>query len=87
MIAEKFYVYILQSKKDYSFYVGQTDDLEVRVARHNDGGSKYTSSKKPWELVYFETYGTRVLAMKREKEIKLKKSRIYIENLVSRKLF
>jgi hypothetical protein len=51
MIEEKFFVYILQSMKDFSFYIGQTGDLDVRMSRHTEGMSKYTSSKRPWRLV------------------------------------
>jgi putative endonuclease len=83
MNAEKFFVYILQSRKDFSFYIGQTNDLDVRVSKHNDGLSKYTSSKLPWVLVYFEKLETRSDALKREREIKSKKSRKYIEALIS----
>ena len=76
---QKFYVFILQSLKDFSFYVGQCDDLDRRTSKHFDGISKYTSGKRPMRLVYFETYNSRVEAIKREKEIKNKKSRQYIE--------
>jgi putative endonuclease len=86
MIIEKFFVYILQSKKDFSFYIGQTNDLDVRISKDNDGFSKYTSSKIPWCLVYFEMYHTRTEALKQEKEIKSKKSRKYIEVLISKRL-
>ncbi len=86
MKAEKFFVYIVQSKKDFSFYIGQTNDLDARLSKHNDGFGKYSSSKMPWRLVYFEMFETRTAAIKREKEIKLKKSRKYIEVLVSKKL-
>jgi putative endonuclease len=82
---EKFFVYILQSKKDFSFYIGQTNDLDARLSKHNDGFSKYSSSKIPWRLVYFEKFATRTEAIKREKEIKSKKSRKYIGVLISKK--
>jgi putative endonuclease len=82
---EKFFVYILQSKKDFSFYIGQTNDLDARLSKHNDGLSKYSSSKMPWRLVYFEMFETRTEAIKRENEIKSKKSRKYIEVLISKK--
>jgi putative endonuclease len=82
---EKFFVYILQSKKDFSFYIGQTNDLDARLCKHNDGLSKYSSSKIPWRLVYFEMFETRTEAIKREKGIKSKKSRKYIEVLISKK--
>ncbi len=79
---QNYYVYILQSMKDFSFYVGQCDDLDRRMSKHFDGLSKYTGSKRPWRLVYFEKVKTRSIALKREKEIKLKKSRLYIESLI-----
>ncbi len=85
MNTEKFFVYIIQSKKDFSFYIGQTSDLDSRLNKHNEGLSKYTSSKIPWKLVYFEMYSTRAEAIKREQEIKLKKSKKYLEYLISSK--
>ena len=83
MTPERFYVYILQSLKDFSFYVGQCDDLDYRMSKHFDGMSKYTSSKRPLRLVYFEVFKTRTEALKREKEIKKMKSKKYIVRLLS----
>ena len=68
MVKEIFYVYILQSKKDFSFYVGECDDLDRRMSKHFDGLSKYSASKRPLKLKYFETFLTRTEAIKREKE-------------------
>ena len=78
-----FFVYILQSQKDFSYYVGQCDDLDKRMSKHFDGMSKYTASKRPLRLKYFEVMPDRSAALKREKEIKNKKSRIYLESLIS----
>lgn len=83
MTSQRFYVYILQSLKDFSFYVGQCDDLDYRMSKHFDGMSKYTSSKRPLRLVYFEVFKTRTEALKREKEIKKMKSKKYIVRLLS----
>ncbi len=80
--ASKYYVYILQSRKDHSFYVGQCDDLDRRMSKHFDGMSKYTSAKWPLRLVYFEVYDSRAQSIKREKYIKKMKSRKYIEGLI-----
>jgi putative endonuclease len=77
-----FFVCILQSKKDFSFYVGQCGNLDSRMSKHYDGMSKYTSGKRPWKLVYFELYKTRSEAIKREIQIKSKKSKIYINALI-----
>lgn len=65
-----FYVYLLRCKDD-SLYCGYTSDLKKRVETHNKGmGGKYTRSHRPVELVYFEKYKTRILALRREYEIK-----------------
>ena len=52
------------------------------MSKHFDGMSKYTASKRPLRLIYFEVFRTRTEALKREKEIKKMKSRKYIESLV-----
>ncbi|MCC6289715.1 MAG: GIY-YIG nuclease family protein [Chitinophagaceae bacterium] len=80
---ERFYVYILQSMKDFSFYIGQCSDLDKRMSKHTDGLSKYTATKRPWKLVYFELYKTRTEAITREKYIKAMKSKKYIIDLVT----
>ena len=54
-----------------SLYTGYTVNLERRLNQHNAGrGSKYTRSRRPVELAYYETFETRSLALKREIEIK-----------------
>ncbi|MFX1487407.1 MAG: GIY-YIG nuclease family protein [Promethearchaeota archaeon] len=77
-----FYIYIIQSEKDGSYYIGSTRDLHDRLERHNQGRSKYTKPKLPWKLIYHEKHTDRSTAMKKEKEIKNRKSRHYIEHLV-----
>jgi putative endonuclease len=77
-----YYVYVLRSEKDGSFYVGHTSDLEERIQRHNHGKSLYTKAKAPWKLIYQELFTTRSEAMQREREIKGKKNRAYIDYLV-----
>ena len=83
MSIDIFYVYILRSLKEGSFYIGQCDDLDRRMSKHFDGMSRYTSSKRPLVLVYFERMISRKDALIREKEIKKKKSRKYIEYLIA----
>jgi putative endonuclease len=77
-----YFVNILQSEKDGSFYVGQTDDLDIRVSKHNQGLSRYTSTKRLLKLVYFEVYPSRSEAVRRESQIKKQKSRTYIWQLI-----
>jgi putative endonuclease len=77
-----YFVYILRSIKDGSYYIGSTQDLSSRLERHNQGRSKYTNANRPWEVIYSEKHSNRSAAMKREREIKKRKSREYIERLV-----
>ena len=79
-----YHVYILQSATDGSYYVGSTQDLDARVQRHNEGRSKYTKTKRPWELVHTEEFSSRSEAVRRENQIKARKSRKDIEGLVER---
>jgi putative endonuclease len=65
-----FFVYILESLKDGSYYKGYTENIEKRVEEHNLGKSKYTSSKTPWKLVYLREYASKTEALKEEKRLK-----------------
>lgn len=78
-----FFVYILFSNSLDKFYVGHTQNLTDRIYRHNNSGSKSTKSASDWKLVYSEQFSNRSAAYKREMEIKKKKSRKYIQNLIS----
>ncbi len=79
-----FWVYILESKQNHQYYVGQTDDLIDRLSKHNKGEVNSTKPFIPWELIHKEEYKTRSEAVRREREIKARKSRKYIESLFSR---
>ncbi len=64
------YTYIVKCA-DGSLYCGWTNHLQERVAAHNSGrGAKYTKSRRPVELVYYEEFGTKEEAMRREVQIK-----------------
>lgn len=66
----KNYVYIL-SCADGTFYTGWTTHLEERVNTHNQGkGSKYTRSRRPVKLLYWEEYSDKGEALRREAAIK-----------------
>lgn len=64
------YTYIVKCR-DNTYYTGWTKDLDRRMKAHNSGtGAKYTRSRRPVRLVYYEAYGTKEEAMRREREIK-----------------
>lgn len=62
--------YIVECR-DKTLYTGWTNQLEKRLAAHNEGrGAKYTKSRRPVKLVYREAFATKEEAMRREYEIK-----------------
>jgi len=72
-ITSKHYVYLLQCA-DGSLYCGYTTDVDRRVTEHNGGGkvagARYTSGRRPVQLIHQESFATRSEAQKREAEIK-----------------
>jgi len=67
----RYYVYLVKCS-DGSYYCGYTTNLKKRVDDHNNSkaGAKYTKSRRPVKLVYFEQVKNTRVALKREDEIK-----------------
>ena len=65
-----FYIYIIQSGLDNSYYKGFTENPIIRLFRHNNGESSYTKNKVPWKLVYLEIKLSKREALIREKTLK-----------------
>ena len=65
------YTYMVKCA-DGTLYTGWTNCLEKRLKAHNSGrnGAKYTKTKRPVSLVYYEGFFTNEEAMKREYQIK-----------------
>jgi putative endonuclease len=77
-----YHTYILYSVQLDRYYVGSTgDNLEERLRRHNAHHRGFTGSVNDWKIYYFEEYATKEAALVRERAIKSKKSRKYIESL------
>lgn len=65
----KGWVYILLCSDD-SYYTGSTNNLELRLAQHQNGeGSNHTKKRLPVTLVYFEEFQRIEEAFYREKQI------------------
>ena len=77
-----FYVYILQSLADKSFYIGFTKNTVTRLNEHNSGKSTYTRKKIPWKLVYTEKYESKSEAIKREKFLKSQRNTDFYKKLI-----
>ncbi|HLK31196.1 MAG TPA: GIY-YIG nuclease family protein [Puia sp.] len=78
-----FKMYILYSAKIDRYYIGSCEDINIRILQHNSGRNKSTKSGVPWEIKYIEEFQSRAEAQSREIQIKKKKSRKYIEWLIS----
>ena len=65
------YTYMVQCA-DETLYTGWTNCLEKRLKAHNSGrnGAKYTKTKRPVSLVYYEGFFSKEEAMQREYQIK-----------------
>ena len=65
-----FSAYLLRCS-DGSYYVGSTEDLELRLAQHQSGElGGYTASRRPVTLVWSEQFATRDDAFAAERRIK-----------------
>jgi len=79
-----FFIYILRSLKDENLYIGQTNNLENRIKRHNAGQVHSTKNRRPLEILHTEKFDTRKEAMYREKYLKsLKSSQYILENIIN----
>jgi len=65
-----FYVYIIQSQTDESYYKGFSENPPGRLLQHNNGECTYTSRKTPWDFVYIEELLTKREALIRERRLK-----------------
>lgn len=75
-----FYIYIIESQTNQKFYIGQTNNIENRLKRHNNKESLSTKNGVPWKLIYYEEFENRSGAMKREIHLKSLKNRNYLKN-------
>ena len=81
------YTYLLQCA-DGTLYCGWTNDLDHRLAAHNAGtAAKYTRTRRPVTLVYYERFATKQEAMSREVHIKRLSRREKLELIQSAALF
>ena len=74
-----YYVYLLQSSRDKSWYIGYSADLKTRFTSHNKGENIATKLKKPWQLIYYEAYVNNLDAKKREVFLKSGSGRRFLK--------
>lgn len=79
---KKFFTYVLYSEVRNRLYIGQTEDLPRRIEQHNTGKVSSTKPYRPYKLIYFEESDSRIKAMKREKDLKTSKGRVFVKTLI-----
>jgi predicted GIY-YIG superfamily endonuclease len=65
-----YFVYLLKSNKDESFYTGFSEDVRERLKDHNQFFSPYTSSKAPYDLIWYCAFTDKKKALAFEKYLK-----------------
>ncbi|MDO8598773.1 MAG: GIY-YIG nuclease family protein [bacterium] len=76
--------YILKSTTTKRLYIGQTNNLQDRLRRHNAGLVPATRRERPWVLVSHETHPMRSMAVQRERYLKSLKNPQYILKTICR---
>ncbi|MGB9637388.1 MAG: GIY-YIG nuclease family protein [Microgenomates group bacterium] len=79
------FVYILQSLKNNSYYIGSTDNINKRIDEHNRGKSLYTKNILPVKLVFSQQYPSLKAARKAEYWLKSLKSKNILEKIIEDK--
>ncbi len=65
-MGKDFFAYLLRCA-DNSIYAGYTTDIKAREKTHNAGkGARYTRTRRPVQLVYYEKFDNKREALKRE---------------------
>jgi putative endonuclease len=82
-MADKFYVYCLYSGIAKQLYIGQTNNLQRRIAQHNSGKVLSTKAYKPYKLIFKEEFETKKEAIQKEKELKSTEGRRFLRKLVN----
>ncbi|MDD5135719.1 MAG: GIY-YIG nuclease family protein [Candidatus Omnitrophica bacterium] len=79
-----YYVYVIQSLKTNTYYIGCTEDLSKRLREHNRNRTKSTKNKGPWYLVYKEEIIDKHNALLRERYIKALKRGNAFKTLITK---
>ena len=81
----EYFVYILYSESSDRYYIGQTNNLEKRLQKHNLGLVDSTRHSRPWKVHFSLDVPTRKDSMKVEKYLKNLKSHKRLEDWIRKK--
>ena len=77
-----YYVYILYSKSGDRYYIGMSQNPEVRLRYHNNRETGFTSRYRPWTLIWKKAYESKQEALAAEQKLKRWKSRTMTERVI-----
>jgi len=75
--------YVFYSPNHKRYYIGHTNNLELRLKQHNDSESGWTKSYRPWIVIYKNSHKARVPAMREEKYLKSLKNKERIRQYIA----
>jgi putative endonuclease len=78
-----YYTYIIKSEVTKKLYIGQTNNVEARLKRHNKNRIFSTKHRGPWKLIFSRNFATCTESMKFERKLKSYKSRKYLLRTIS----
>jgi len=81
------YVYLLQSEKSQSLYIGYTKNLRRRLEEHNLGLNFSTKADKPWKIIFYEAYASPDDAKRREKYLKTNQGSRSLKRMIKECLY
>lgn len=77
-----YYIYIIFSKKLNKKYIGFTSDLRRRLKEHNTADFGFTKAGRPWKILYYEAFVSKLYAKREEKFLKSGKGKERIKYLL-----
>ena len=79
-----YHLYIIQSQSTGRYYCGQTKNLQQRLRHHNDPDYRSDATTRrftgPWNLAWSEEHQTRNSVMRKERQIKKRGIKRFLEN-------
>ena len=77
------YTYVLLSEQDGRFYTGYAADLRKRLGEHRHGRVRWTASRQPVRLVYYEACLSQPDAFRRERYLKTGRGKRYLRQRIT----
>ena len=79
-----YYTYVIQSESTKKLYIGQTNNIQARIHKHNSDKNFSTKNNGPWILLFYKEFNTRSEAMLFEKKLKSYKNSNFIIDKINR---